>query len=158
MAIGALFAILYNTKAMLLTKYCFKNFTQITGWSIFLIAAANSLNVSDFINHDIFSLATGIIIINVAFNPKPLINLENKLFNFLGRISYGIYVYHVIIIFLLGKLLINRIPVFNSTLQIIILVVLVLLITIAIAFVSYNFYEKKFLLLKTKFSKILSRS
>jgi peptidoglycan/LPS O-acetylase OafA/YrhL len=159
MAIGALFAILYTTNSSLLPKkYFFSNITQVICWIVFLLAAFGKLFLPDFINHDVFSIATGVIIINIAFNPNVLVSLENKLFDFIGRISYGIYVYHVMVIILLGKLLTNRIPVFNAVLQTVMLVVIVFFITILISYISYNFFEKKFLLLKAKFTKILSKS
>jgi len=39
-----------------------------------------------------------IIILNVSTNPNSFIKLENTVFNFLGKISYGIYMYHFMII------------------------------------------------------------
>jgi peptidoglycan/LPS O-acetylase OafA/YrhL len=158
MAIGALFAILYNSKSKLFKKYLFSLVAQLICWGIFFLAILDQLHLPDFINSNVFSIAIGTIIINVAFNPRVLISLENKLFDFIGRISYGIYVYHVMVIILLGKMLVNHIPVFNTALQIVTLVALVFLITIFISFISYHFFEKRFLILKAKFTRIPTNS
>src|SRR5690606_26427548 len=39
------------------------------------------------------------LIVNISLNGNSLIKLENKVFNFLGNISYGVYMYHMLIIF-----------------------------------------------------------
>lgn len=48
------------------------------------------------------------VILNLSLNKKSLLNLENKVFKFLGEISYGFYVYHflsvIVTIFILSKL------------------------------------------------------
>ncbi len=46
--------------------------------------------------HSVFFL---VIILNVSSNQKSFVKLENKFYNNLGRISYGIYMYHLIIIY-----------------------------------------------------------
>ncbi|MEP7236277.1 MAG: acyltransferase [Ferruginibacter sp.] len=156
MAIGALAAILYSSYQKQVATFGFNYFTQIFSWAILIIAAAGYLNIPDFINHDIFSIATAIIIVNVAFNVKTIINLENRIFNFIGKISYGVYVYHVLLIFLLSKLFNNYLPFNNYTFQVIFIFIIVLSTTLLVSFVSYNFFEKKFLLLKKKFTKVAS--
>lgn len=58
---------------------------------------------------------------------------------YLGRISYGLYVFHLLFIYLLGSAL-AALPA-----------------TIAVAAASYHFFEKPFLRLKTRFARIASR-
>lgn len=86
-----------------------------------------------------------IIILNVAKNNKSIIKPYNNLLNSLGRISYGIYMYHVTIIFLVIRFLIfigvkKDIIVFNSLLY-----PISILLTIAISKLSYNHFELFFL-------------
>ena len=72
---------------------------------------------------------------------------------YLGKISYGLYVYHA-----LGNVLSDRIiPVHNSFLQLAFRPVSALAITIALAATSYAFLEKPFLRLKQRFAHIDSR-
>jgi len=53
-------------------------------------------------------LAFAWLIVNVSVNPNKLFGLDNKVFNYLGEISYGIYMYHMVVVyavtFLVGKL------------------------------------------------------
>lgn len=72
---------------------------------------------------------------------------------YLGKISYGLYVYHA-----LGNFLSNElIPVHNSSLQLALRPTAALAITILLAAVSYAILEKPFLKLKQRFAHIQSR-
>lgn len=86
------------------------------------------------------------MILAVVVNRK--IKLDNSVTNFLGKISYGIYMYHWIIILLLIKYLeqLKDTPYYN-----LILYVLSFGITLLISWISYNTFEKYFLNLKKKF-------
>ena len=158
MAIGALWAILLDRKNKLFLSVSFNKITQVLCWIVLVLAAIGELCIPDFLNDNVFSIASAIIILNVAFNKKNLINLENIVFNFLGKISYGIYVYHVLIIYILGLLLKGRIEGFNDFLQVVIVVFSVIGSTILVSWASYEFLEKSFLRIKEKYSKILSHS
>lgn len=101
--------------------------------------------------HIIYSLAFLIIIINVSTNKNSIINLDNKVFNYLGKISYGIYMYHMmiipIVVVLLGKLS------FEYYLFNLFVYLLSVGITIIIASLSYELFESKFISLKNKIAK-----
>jgi peptidoglycan/LPS O-acetylase OafA/YrhL len=45
-----------------------------------------------------YAVFFGIIIFNTTCNPKTIFKLENKVLSYLGKISYGLYIYHSIII------------------------------------------------------------
>jgi peptidoglycan/LPS O-acetylase OafA/YrhL len=157
MAIGALFAILLDKGKVRFLKIAFNKLTQLCGILIILLAAANKLILPDFINQFVFSIASAILIINVSFNKKSLVNLEYKICNFIGRISYGIYVYHPFMIYLLVLALKRANLSGNDYFDTLIIISLVILLTIFVSWLSYEFFEKKFLVLKTKFAQILSR-
>ena len=46
----------------------------------------------------VYSVLFLLIILNVSLNPRSILKLENKVFVFLGNISYGLYMYHLIIV------------------------------------------------------------
>ncbi len=72
---------------------------------------------------------------------------------YLGKISYGLYVYHT-----LGNLLSNRlVPAQRSFMQLALRPTLAFGITVALAAVSYAVLEKPFLKLKQRFAHINSR-
>jgi peptidoglycan/LPS O-acetylase OafA/YrhL len=105
-----------------------------------------------FVNHDTVSLATLCLIINFNSDKEPLIKLENRLFNFLGRISYSIYTIHTLIIYGVKNLLtvLHMRGAWGSAF----LFFGVFILTISIAWLLYEFFEKRFLLLKDKFAVI----
>ncbi|WP_044404257.1 acyltransferase [Lacinutrix sp. Hel_I_90] len=88
----------------------------------------------------------------ISSHPKGF-KVRNKLLNYLGSISYGIYMYHVIVlnamVFLFLQL--NKIVVFNDVLTIVLLNVMTLVFTILLAHVSYKYFETYFLKLKNKY-------
>ncbi len=158
MAIGALWAILMNKDTRGFKLVCFNVITQILAWGVLLLAAIGKLKVPDFINQDVFSISSAVIILNVAFNKKSLIDLDNRILNFLGKISYGVYVYHVLVIYCLGLLLKGRLPALNVYAQVVLIIFAVVAITILVSWLSYEYLEKRFLKFKDRFSKVFSRA
>jgi len=77
-----------------------------------------------------------------------------KFLTYLGKVSYGLYVFH-----LLGLRIAQRIPLHMSlTAGTIVEPAIALAITFAMAYLSYNYLESKFLRLKDKFTVVKSRS
>jgi peptidoglycan/LPS O-acetylase OafA/YrhL len=82
---------------------------------------------------------------------------KNKFLGYLGKISFGLYVYHVASIWLASKLTISlispdRLLLYPST-----VLLLALIITVAISMLSYQFLERPFMQLKERFTFIKSR-
>ena len=81
------------------------------------------------------------------------VTIKNKYLNYFGQISYGIYMYHVIV--LNGVLfLFLKVDVFTSFNDIVVIVLINLMtfaFTILISHLSYKYFEMKFLSLKKKF-------
>jgi peptidoglycan/LPS O-acetylase OafA/YrhL len=157
MAIGALGAILYYQGNRLFLTICFHRAVQAVCWILVIVTAFNLVLVTEFLKHDFYALITLVIIINVAFNPKTLISLNGRLFEFCGKISYGIYIYHLGIIFLLSRFFNTRVIFLHEWVHVIFIYLLVIALTIFTAFISYKYFETPFLSLKDRFSKIQSR-
>ncbi|MBK9637863.1 MAG: acyltransferase [Bacteroidetes bacterium] len=99
-----------------------------------------------------------VIIINVSTNPACMLKFASPKFNTLGNISYGIYMYHTLVIaVLLSSLqrigLDQNAVLFNS-----ILYVGSVFGTFGLAYLSYNYFESWFLNLKEKFMVVKSSS
>lgn len=105
---------------------------------------------SDYFNDEIYALLFGIIILNVAVNEFKLFQLDIKPFTFVGKISFGIYMYHWLII----QLLISNIPLnyFSDTYKYnLILYSLSISLTIIISWLSFKYFESYFLVKKAKY-------
>lgn len=100
-------------------------------------------------NDELMSLLFAVVILNVCTNTQLNITFENRVTKFLGRISYGIYMYHWIILLLAFKFLPTERTVWNTVL----LYVFVITATIIVAWLSYETYEKFFLNLKRRFER-----
>ncbi len=73
-----------------------------------------------------------------------------KVFNYLGKISYGLYMYHLVVLFLLKKLITH----FNITLNLwwgILHFIIAIGLTVLISAISYRYFERPFLKLKQRY-------
>ena len=95
---------------------------------------------------EFFAIFFAIMIVGVVSNKK--INIDTKITRFLGKISYGIYMYHWIIISLVLKHLnySHNDLIFNLELYFIVMV-----LTIFISWISYISLERFFLNLKKQY-------
>lgn len=107
----------------------------------------------------VYSVLFLIVIINVSSNPNCFLKLENKAFKVLGNISYGIYMYHLIVIALVFAFLKKiNFTIDDGIVSQLIVYSLTILLTIIISFLSYSYFEKWFLNLKHRFTIIKSGS
>ena len=81
--------------------------------------------------------------------------LSNKPMAFLGKISYGLYVYHFLALGITSQFF--KVTHINHWLWVLLVFILPLLLTIALSALSYLFIERPFLRLKDRFTIVLSR-
>ncbi|MFD2939592.1 acyltransferase family protein [Flavobacterium notoginsengisoli] len=167
MAIGVFFGVLAFYKQFFLGKRCIKYefFTkreiQLTVYILivilFLIGAVIR-SLFNIINYIIFPWLFAICIINLATNNKSIFKIENKILNYLGKISYGLYLVHELVIFLLMPLFMpflkDFLPFFKNS----IIYIGVFGLTILISHLLYYGYEIQFLKLKRKVSHIITEN
>jgi Predicted acyltransferases len=148
MAMGGIFATwLYRQDGKL--NWLYHPATQVAALAGFvvLIYVPNYL----MIQTEIHAACIATIILNAASNPRTFIKLENKPLNYLGKISYGLYMYHNIALMIGLKLLIAA-GIENVWLDFLVPVVL----TIVLAGLSYTYFESWFLRRKTKYTHVIS--
>ena len=89
----------------------------------------------------------------LSLSVSPLFTIKSKFMNHLGKISYGIYMYHAFAIQMVGFLILklNSIQILPSSVLIFLSFFLVTTITILIAHISYVFFEKKLISLKKRY-------
>jgi peptidoglycan/LPS O-acetylase OafA/YrhL len=149
MAIGGVFAILLFQKSNAL-KFLFSSYFFYS--VVILVVSLLLIGVTfSYLNAEIYALLFGIIILNFAANDKIKISLENKVLNYLGNISYGLYMYYSIGI-VLALVICMKINFISNWLS----YPLSFIFTIIIASLSYKYFETFFLKYKTKFSNIVS--
>ncbi|MCO6499218.1 MAG: acyltransferase [Vicingus serpentipes] len=160
MALGGIGAYLYFTKSKLL-NYVYHPITQINSWAVLIVSIIyKPLELLPIIDKEIHSIFYLMIILNVSTNPKSIIKLENKVFDFIGKISYGIYVYHMFILVILSYILTEIIhyqPT-SSIIDYVLIYVLMITCTFTLATLSFNYFERFFLKRKKKYMKIASKS
>jgi peptidoglycan/LPS O-acetylase OafA/YrhL len=149
MAIGGVFAILHFQKNSII-KYLLANLTFYLTL-VTVVALIIKGVVFKFLHYEIYAIMFGIIILNFATNDKLKFSLENKILNYLGNISYGLYMLHPIGIGL-SIYIANKINYPKNML----IFPLAISLSILIAGISYRYYESYFLKLKRKFTSIPS--
>lgn len=100
-----------------------------------------------FIQKEYFAFIFGVIIYNAALNDKNIFLLNNKVLTYLGKISYGLYMYHPVVI-VISVVALTYLGLENNKMLV---YILALGLSILIAAVSYEFFEKYFFKLKNKF-------
>jgi len=108
--------------------------------------------------HLVFSVSFLVIILNVATNKSSFLKLDHKLFDFLGQISYGLYMYHMVIV----VFIIRSFPFLGSAAPNSLVANLYyyggsVLLTVFIAWLSHEYVEKWFLRKKDRFTEVLSK-
>jgi len=100
--------------------------------------------------HVIISFMFLVIILNLVHNPKYKTLFENKILNYLGSISYGIYMYHLIVIpFVIAFFkTINDNVLFNFSVYL-----FSIIFSILISGFSFKYFESYFLSIKKKYEK-----
>lgn len=101
----------------------------------------------------VYALLFSMSMVNLAFNSDSILTFKNNFFAYLGKISFGMYLYHIIGIGIVINFMIKvlHLPL-DTKFQHIILTVLSVSITYLIAHLSFKYFEKPFLGLKSKFS------
>lgn len=161
MAIGGIGAyLLFNQHAILSSIY--SKFTQYLTYAIailFVVAGGFRSGFLWHFNEEIFACISCIIIINIATNSQSIIKIKNRYLDYLGRISYGLYMYHCLAIslafYLVNKFTNYSISEFSGSFW---AYVLAISITIIFSIASYHLMEYKFIKQKHKYSQVISGS
>lgn len=142
MAIGGLFALLYHDNHYAILKIIFNRFLFFFVCALTLVCLFCGIKFG-FIHNDIYSILFAIIILNLACNDRYAKTLENRAINYLGSISYGLYMYHPMVLpiaILFGKKYQSNLLIYLITIG----------TTILVAAVSFEFFEKYFLKMKSR--------
>ncbi|HQW84441.1 MAG TPA: acyltransferase [Ferruginibacter sp.] len=154
MMIGGLGAIFYSNNNKLFLFISNNKITQVICWMVIFLLIINIYHLASVIDHEIISLVTICIIIGQVKIKNRIINLDTKVLDFLGKISYGIYVIHPLVIFFMAHLL-NRVNIPDPT-KYVVVYISIISFTIFLSWLSYTYFEKYFMNLKKKFEVVKS--
>jgi len=151
MALGGLGAYICIQGKQRILSVIYRKYVQFAIYCLTSVLLFFKVNVP-YINFEVYSMLFAIIIVNLATNPNSIITLEAKWMKYLGKISYGLYLYNPIMR-ILSLELIERL--FRNDLQGWLMNTLLYITTIAstilISGLSYKYFEKPFLRLKNRF-------
>ncbi len=151
--IGSLAALVYF-KRQKYFSFCFNKACQLIALSMILLLFTDTINVFYF--HDaLMGFLAVIIVIALIENKSYFLKTENKVLNYLGKISYGLYVWHPIMMWVFLRVFKEKVLVPKEYLIWIICIATPPL-SILLADISYRFYEVKFLRMKKKYMLVLS--
>lgn len=145
MAIGGVASVLVYEKKEKVLKVLFSKTTQYINLALIALLIGFGVHFP-FLHFEIYGLLFTIMIMNLASNPDSILNLENKTLKYAGKISYGLYMYHSLVILIVLKTL-QRYDMYHDY----ILYPLSVIVSVLFATLSYEFFEKQFLKLKKKF-------
>jgi peptidoglycan/LPS O-acetylase OafA/YrhL len=129
-------------------------FLRLVFWKIL---AENSV-IFDFLfatpifSNMLFVVLFAWLIVNVSLNSQSLLKLNNKPLNFLGEISYGIYMYHMLIVFGTVLLLKNTLNGMNEIVSSAFFYIIITISVVLVSYLSKKYFEDRFLRLKERFS------
>jgi len=164
MAIGGLGAwLVFNRQNPLSDLFIYKKPVQV----IVYLSLATYLVFNINIHNTVWNLVFGTpivsqllvdmlflyLIIGVSLIDNSVVKFRNKFLSYLGEISYGIYMYHMLVLFAIIQFLKKYLVAFNPVVSIALFYIIITIGVIAIAAVSKVVFENYFLRLGTKVNR-----
>ncbi|QMT58824.1 acyltransferase [Legionella sp. PC997] len=150
MAVGAFGAWLLFTQKTRILNIIFNPITQLLTYiSIAWLISCNTHGISHYIEASLVPFIFLSLILNVSCNPRSFFKCENKVFNYLGTISYGIYMFHPIVVFLTIWFIRNYVP-HDNALYVAFIYISCMGLTIGVAGLSFKYLEEPIMRLKRK--------
>lgn len=156
MALGGIGAYLLFYRKEKMLKILFNKYLQAFLYIALAIITAKGW-IIPWYSKELFAIIFMVLILNLAANPSTLINLEYKPLNYLGKISYGLYMYHNFVLTMVLKVfmwsgLVNVGSIGGGIIYQLVSIGL----TIIASALSYEYFEKWFLGIKGRYTKVQS--
>jgi len=155
MAVGGLGALLVHRNDERWLERIYRPSTQIGTWVVILACGSLGIRFGP-IDNTIWAGLFTIMILNLGTNPKTLLKLENPWLDYLGKITFGLYLYHTFFIVLAMNVLEDRLTE-GGLLYNLLLYGGVFSLTFLTSAASYRYLERPVLLMKRKFMVVESQ-
>ena len=155
MSIGGLLAWVKFYKKERLLKILFHPIVDRGTYFLFFALVFKGVRFPVF-HPEIYAFLFAVMILNLSSNPKSFVNMENRFFNYMGKISYGFYMFHILSIFVVFKLMkpiFEEMP--HQIVSLIVITISAVFVTI-ISSLTYHYLEEPLLKMKSKFSSIVT--
>jgi peptidoglycan/LPS O-acetylase OafA/YrhL len=125
-----------------IVAFCNRSYISIIIVIMTLLIVFNPVRIL-FFENQIQSIVFSLLILNFASARRNVFRLENRITTLLGSISYGIYMFHPLVCFSVIKLSDGRFSDFA-------VYSLIFMFTLLLASISYYFFERKLIAIKSK--------
>lgn len=157
MMIGAMGAILYFNRNSAFMKTIGNRWVGLVCLLVLAFSALWANHVPAPMRAQVIALLSLVAIMS-QLTAKPVISLENKLCDTVGKVSYGIYVIHPLMIFVLSSLYLKFGVQMPSVWATIIIYCALTVIVCIVAYLSYHYFESPFLKMKDRFAVVHSQN
>jgi peptidoglycan/LPS O-acetylase OafA/YrhL len=157
MAIGGIggYAVYLNQTWVL--NFIYQKSFQIGLYVVTILLIFTQLEFGYF-THEVYAIVFCLIILNIGNNKNTFFQLEHPTFKYLGKISYGLYMYNYLCV-RLAMIVVQYFYGENVLLGLsgnVLLYILSIAFTIGLSALSYEYFEKPFLRFKHRFTIIKS--
>jgi len=153
MAVGAIGALILYQQRDEWLKVIYSRTTQMISFA--LILAMLLVPYHHFAFKTLEAMVFTVFIMNVSLNPRSLLTIKGKAYDLLGNLSYGIYMWHTIVIAIFIEVLGIWFEDFSLSVSIL-LAILSYAFTLLLAYLSYQYFETPLLKLKKRFMVVKS--
>jgi len=157
-AVGCVFSALFYKSDNLLKGILFSRITQLAVLLLLLLCSLTSFYIfhnDEAFDYRLYCVLFSIVVVNAALNPANIFKLETPVLDFLGKISYGIYMYHMMCIGIVYALV--RLMFGAGFIQEVSLYILSVGLTILVSWLSFRYFESFFLKLKPRLQALTTR-
>ena len=158
MMIGAIGAILLHQQNRTFLTIFSNKYLAYLAWTLFLCSGWYIKLIPAPCRAEYIAIISLFLITSQILTKNFILNLENRFFDFVGKISYGVYVIHPLIIYVLSKWYSSLCITWPYGIQIALVLFATTSTTIVFASISYYLFEKHFLKLKSRFAVVKSKS
>lgn len=146
MIIGGIGAILFIQNHPVL-RFIRNRWVEIGVWGILVLAACNRFHIASVLDNEFIAFVTVVLIIQQVSYDRIMFSMDKGVFNWLGTISYGLYVFHPLVLLLATRFVhFGESSIWNYLLS----YGIVFSGTIAVSYLSYITFECFFLRIKER--------